>query len=285
MENLIKISKCGFNYKSRAALYNHRKKCLECKNSIKAGAPSKMEGWMARCGDKFKTRKETKEHQSICPNCNNVKIKNIKNRQLKHNTSKEQRKIASKTAIETSKRPELLKQRSGNLKRWRIENPEKLILCTIAAQKSSKRSKFEKWMHLNLLNEFEQQVRIQHENGRRYVDFVKDKIWIEVDGPHHFFSFFKECKLIDIIEKDSYLKAECLKRRNICLIRISIKCFHNTGRMRDEWQLILNKILNIPKPGIWCLGELYESLQWAKEECTILKCPDLNTISAYLTEL
>lgn len=119
---------------------------------------------------------------------------------------------------------------------------------------------------------------------------VKGKIWIEVDGFYHFFEHPKSMKsgnfqLPVVKERDAMLKEECLRRKNITLIRVDMSCFHSsTARMETKWWDLFQSMLQSPKPGVWCLGEFYEQCQWASSGVTILKSPAQPTTSSFLAE-
>jgi hypothetical protein len=171
-----------------------------------------------------------------------------------------------------------LAARAKQLSEWRKNNPEKFAACTEAAWKSSKRSRMEQWLKATLGWEMS---KIRCGEFRKQVDFVKDHVWIEIDGPHH----FKETWPVKwnrpwsiIQERDQMLKEEAISRKNITLIRAGMECFKSSnGAMKEEWFQVLTYMLGYPIPGIWCLGKLYESVPWANDKCMILKLPAQRT--------
>lgn len=277
------FTRCGLEFKSFNERLVHRKRCDQCRpaQAFRVGAIPTI--FKSRCGLEFYGRRKMKLHQSDCDNCLLIKKENIKLRQLKHNQSQEQRLASSQSAINTSKRPDILLKRTENLKKWREENPEALDAIFRSGQLSSKKSKLEMWVKNNLLKDGWSPQRIECNQDRKYVDFVNGKIWIEIDGPFHFYEMFHSRPLKNVQTRDELLKNECLRRQDVTLIHIDFKCFHRTGRMKDEWQQIFMQMLRLNQPGVWCLGELYELTPWAKDGCMILKSPIPNIISVYQT--
>jgi hypothetical protein len=285
----MKTTNCGFQYNNRTSLHRHRQHCIVCNSEVKLGAPSKTEGWIARCGERFSNERAKKLHHQTCLKCTKIKKQNIQKRQLNHNQSESQRLASSKAAKITSRRPEIQQQRAQVLAQWRLDNPEEFAKCIMAAQKSSKReSKPELWLKQHL-GESWKTIQIRCLDKLKQVDLVKDNIWIEVDGFWHFFDTkrtkdLRPSRLKNTLSlrqyRDLILKDEAIRRGNVTLLRFSVECFYRTGEMKPEWIQYLTQILQSPKPGIWCHGKLYELCPWAKEGCSTLKLPPLNTTSS-----
>ncbi len=274
-------ARCGEKMLTRESLYEHQRICQECR---KLAWKNEILEYPSRCGMIFNTQRERDAHLRICEACAEIKQENIQLRMEKlneDNLAPERKKIFSDTARKTSMRPELLKQRSENLKKWREENPEEFAKCTEAAYKSPKRSKMEAWLRTQLNWTCE---RIRCGEIQKQVDFVKENIWIEVDGFYHFFEHpsnsENQYRLPKVQARDQMLNEECIKRANIMLLRLSMECFHSsTGAMRTEIWKWVQGMLRSPIPGIWCIGKLYESCPWVNATCSILKLPTQHTTS------
>jgi hypothetical protein len=219
------------------------------------------------------------DHHRICKQCTEIKKKNIKDRMdklNKDNLAPERKAIFSETAKKTSLRKDVQEARALQLKKWRDKNPEKFSESILKAQKSPKKSRMEIWVR-NKLNWEPSYVRCGQK--RKFVDLVKDNIWIEVDGCFHFWEIkLKNSKRLhnfkNVQERDHMLKEEAIARKNITLFRLSLSIFHRrTGEMYPEWYTLFQNMLQSPIPGVWCLGEYYELCPWAKDNVMILKSP------------
>ena len=229
------------------------------------------------------------EHHRYCEKCTKIKKKNIQERMdklNKDNLAPERKAIFSETAKKTSARKDVQEARAMQLKKWRDNNPKEFAKAIEKAQHSPKKSKMELWLR-NFLNWKPAKIRCGEE--RKFVDLVKKNIWIEVDGPFHFWqigSKFDKRKhnLYFVQSRDQILKLECLKRKNVTLIRLSMTCFHpRTGVMKSEWLILLRSMLRSPTPGVWCVGEFYERCPWASDGVTILRSPVPPTTSSFPT--
>lgn len=275
-------SRCGQVFASKTAMNQHQRSCRECRNLGWGGKT-----WVSRCGLDFQTWSRMNEHHKSCEECRDIKRKNIKARNLKTNRSEGHRKAASTTARNTSMRPEIQAQRAERLKKWREANPEKFKECTLAAQKSPKRSKMEAWLRKEL-GWKTKKIRCgeRAEQKWKQVDMVKGKVWIEVDGFYHFFehptnTVSEDFRLPTVQQRDDMLNKECLRRKDVALIRVDMSCFHSsTGRMGLEWWALFQSMLRSPMPGVWCLGKLYEQCPWADTSVTILRSPVPPTTSS-----
>lgn len=281
-------SRCGTKFQQKALMRQHTLTCEECRK-LGWGAGKTFE---ARCKMVFQRWRERENHQKTCESCIAIKKENIKAKNLKTNQSESHRKASSITARITSARPEIQQQRAERLKKWRKENPEKFAKCTEAAQRSSKKSRMEAWLRMQI-NWKGKKIRCKKRPNKKWkqVDFVKGKIWIEVDGFYHFFEHpknveSKKFRLPTVQQRDEMLLEECIRRKDVMLIRLDMTCFHSsTGRMKTQWWTLLQSMLISVTLGIYCLGELYESCPWAKNKCTIWKSPVQPTTLYCPTEL
>ncbi len=269
---------CSSIFPSKRQLTFHRQKETQCYSPV--GAPSKKDGSKTRCGIIFKTQKERNIHYRFCKDCTKIKRQNIKKRMLKHNKSEFMRKIASETAIITSSREDIKKQRAIPLKKWRDVNPGKQIEYIKMAQKAGKKSTMENWLEpiLKVLG-FRRNGNIKCNGIQKQIDFTNDKeIIIEIDGPWHFLPIHGETILLDTQRRDQLLNNEILKRKWI-LIRLSMDLFvSKSGRLRDI--KVLEEIANIIEkriPGIYKIGKMYEptNIQENKENNLYRKETDI----------
>lgn len=275
------IARCGEKMLTIEKMSEHQRNCKQCHQMA---WKKSLEMYLSRCGAEFRTTLERDDHLRTCDICTEIKKQNIQARMEKlnlDNLSPERKKIFSDTARKTSTRPDLLIKRAENLKKWREENPEKFAKSIEAAWKGQKLSLMETWLKNQIGWDSE---RIRCGKDQKQVDFVKDNIWIEVDGYFHFFEHKSnsenQYRLPTVQARDKMLNEECTKRGNVMLLRLSMECFHSsTGAMRLEIWDWVQTMLRSPIPGIWCLGKLYESCPWVDATCSILKLPIQPTIS------
>lgn len=177
------------------------------------------------------------------------------------------RKKASETAIKTSARPEIQKQRAENLKRWRDDNPEKFL--EIIQKAHTYKSKPEK-----MLTEFvqcrkdgfrsNQQLKHAafaktHKTQRKQIDCLnkQKKIVVEFDGHFHFRNIKKWNQLKDVQATDAALNS---LKDEFCIVRVSHDQFSyrkHDGGFKQGCLQKLEEILSNPQPGLYCLGEAY----------------------------
>jgi hypothetical protein len=175
--------------------------------------------------------------------------------------------------------------------RYRAEHPEHFMETARALgawpDKRGNRSLMEEWLRSSgTLTWPDAQIRCLMDE-RKQVDLVSPdhKIWVEVDGVHHFFPITAtpewQARLAKTQLRDAMLKDEALRRGNVTLIRLSMECFKTckSKEMKAHWLDLLNQILQSPSPGVWCFGALYESVPWASAGCMILKSPTLSITS------
>lgn len=185
---------------------------------------------------------------------------------------------ASETAIKTSARPEIIEQRTLQLKEWRKENPEDFYEKCVKPMINSFQSKPELKLFefISLLdgfsfkrNQFVNSLLINNKSHNKQID-IGDKnkrIYIEFDGVLHFFPKFGEDHLINIKEKDSQLNQHIINH-NWTLIRISYDQFVNktnvvnkvkidTSFFKKECLDEIIELLNANKHGVYKIGEAY----------------------------
>ena len=275
-KKLSKKSRCGMQFTTKKELSEHLKICQICLETKWRFTGKK---YFARCGMELLREKHLAEHHRQCEKCTEIKKKNIKDRMdklNKDNLAPERKAIFSATAKKTSARKDVQEARAAQLKRWRDNNPEDFAKSIEKAQRAPKKSKMEIWLRKEL---GWKPKKICCGKDRRFVDLVKKNIWIEVDGPFHFWQIGstsnKRGHNLEYTQtRDQMLKDECIKRKNVTLIRISLKCFTpKTGEMKQEWLALLQTMLQSPIPGVWCIGEFYELCPWAKNNVTILRLP------------
>ena len=199
------------------------------------------------------------------------------------NKTKLFREKASSTAIKTSARKEIQKQRSERLKKWRVQNPDKFRDIWKNMTKSRKKWKKSKpeiflvsWLDKKYPDIFEWGKMIRSKeflkNGksdRKQVDFrSKDRsIFIEIDGPFHFENLSREKQLNsdDIndaisktINRDEMLEKIILDKSKT-LIRIGYGCWQNrSGIIKEQVLLKVSQIIEQKLIGIYKLGECYD---------------------------
>ena len=222
--------------------------------------------WISRRKKNGESLKEYSEKMSEAVSksiMNNEVERSRRSQQLaKNNRTLESRERSSRTARITSSRPEILQNRSENLRRWRDENPEKFELI-VTRLLTTRISRPEKVLH-DLLKDFDlrRQVTVQHDSSptttkKLRVDLgcLKRKILIEFDGPFH----FKPIMGLDRLEyrrrRDKSLENYAVENE-MTLIRIAQSEWIK-GRFRDSCMKEVIAILENPIPGIYYFGEEY----------------------------
>lgn len=170
---------------------------------------------------------------------------------------------ASATAKKTSIRPEIQQQRALILKKWREENPEKLLENIYKASSAAKRSKAEAAIEPALATlGFQRNVRLSMQGFRKQIDFVNSTAnWlIEIDGPFHFHPIHGQDYLHTVQTRDRML--ETLAPKNGWnLLRLSIDLFNNrTGYPKFDLTILEKLMVAYQKPVVLFCGRLYESL-------------------------
>jgi hypothetical protein len=297
---------CGYNPPSIEAFYLHRRNCKKCaQKAIECGDFVKC----PHCdyaSSNIKIHLKNKHHLSKIEIDNidtcsiNYKIRNGQSvRKAIQNSPKEKkrrakllgelnktesfRKRASETAIKTSSKKEIQKQRSERLKKWREENPEKFKnecwIKMVEADKKWKKTKPElfmtKWLDQKYKGSFEWGKMLRSKffmqdgkSDRKQIDFrSKDRsIFIEIDGPFHFdnLSRQKEIQSVAIVEaidrtkkRDDILE-NIIKDKNKTLIRIGYGTWCNsTGRVEEKVLDKISEIVDSGIHGVFKLGEIY----------------------------
>lgn len=162
------------------------------------------------------------------------------------NKSKEGRQVASETAKRTSKRKEILAARTENLKRWRENNREEFEEKCLKPLINSFRSNAEKYLNVYLKERFDNfkwsaQIKsdlfVANKTRRKQIDFLnkQDRIIVEFDGPHHFWTEEQaekkglSLRRLQIRKNDSALEEYCLKN-GFLLIRLSWSCYNQKNK-------------------------------------------------------
>lgn len=180
------------------------------------------------------------------------------------------RRKASETAIQTSKRIDILESRSAALKRWREANPEKFaeILQNLHLRKTSRPEKLLLEYCKSINADFLGNQQLKHKffkinkTKRRQLDVVslKDKIIIEFDGSFHFENIKKWNQLEKVKLKDIELNS--LVEDGWCIIRISNDqfCYKKSNYGFSENCLRrISLLISEKKIGLHLIGELYGS--------------------------
>lgn len=180
------------------------------------------------------------------------------------------RKKSSDTAKITSSRPDILKARSLQLKRWRDSNPDAFYKkCTSAMHKVHQslpeKRLFEFCKSLNSNFESNKQIKsVKHffinKTASKQVDILdkKTKILVEFDGVYHFEPIFGKEYLEKVKDKDLELNNYCLDN-NYILIRVSQSCFiyKNINDFNETTKNIISDLIKKQKPGIYFIGSEY----------------------------
>ena len=183
----------------------------------------------------------------------------------------------SESAKKTSARPEIIAQRTAQLQRWRVDNPEEFATkCTapmLAARPETPTwfSKPEKMLLAFVqtiegftfqFNQVIKSANFDWQSQRKQVD-IGDKsqgIYLEYDGPFHFESWGNPDKLNETKWRD-YLLNEHIVANGLILIRISYDQFigHNEKQKFAEGCLEqVRDIILARKPGLYKIGSKYE---------------------------
>lgn len=184
------------------------------------------------------------------------------------NKTEKFRKKASETAIKTSSRPEIQKQRAQNLRKWREENPEKFNeKCTqkVSQYRVSKPQKI-LFDEIKTFEGFKHNQQLRHKrftinkSGIRQIDIMnlKDKVIIEFDGEIHFKNIKKWNQLENVRQKDAELNS--LSNDGWCIIRVGYDQFSYRKQdygFKHECLEIIRKLIEQKIPGIYLIGENY----------------------------
>ena len=177
------------------------------------------------------------------------------------------RKIASEAAKKTSARPEIQKQRTEQLKKWRDNNPKDFYEKCVSKLLNSWQSQPEKMLFNIVVNynnyNFSRNQKIKSttftsKSKIKQIDIGdrSRRIYLEYDGPLHFLNKLGQYKYVH--EKDILLN-ECIENRKWVLIRVSYDQFSYKygGLFSEKCMNQIFKILNDPKPGVYYIGKAY----------------------------
>jgi hypothetical protein len=283
MKKIPSICYCGKEFDGKKKMLRHR---ASCSVSIKTGNNNRKEKSLENLKKAEEFKKKYPElvkqrHQEAVRNYQwtdeQRAIRSNTMRRVNSENREKFNKIRSKNAERTSMRPEIIKRRSAILQKWRDNNHEKFMEIMKKGQKAEKRSRAEEWMHENLLKDYKRNVQIRCGEKLKQVDFVKDNIWIEIDGCWHFgIEFSHKQNRFDpsrVHQRDIMLCNEASNRGNVILIRIGLGCWRGAGKRKlgGEWEKVLQMIIGSKKQGVWLLGKSYLQGLWEKDTCSIWK--------------
>jgi hypothetical protein len=181
----------------------------------------------------------------------------------------------SENAKKTSSRPEILEQRSVQLKNWRDNNPGEFYeKCTKKLIKSfnskPERKLFEFLKSIDdfsfTRNHFIEIQNIENISHKKQID-IGDKyknIFIEFDGVYHFEPIFGEEKLQKTQTLDKSLEDHILKQ-NWILIRVADDQYidknkYEKSSFKKECLDKIKELLNVHNSGIYKIGERYAEI-------------------------
>jgi hypothetical protein len=185
------------------------------------------------------------------------------------NRSDVMRQKASETAKKTSSRPEILEQRSANLKKWRDENPDEFYDKCIHKMMNTHHSKPELILYDILkqrndykfkLNQVVKSNKFISKSKRKQVD-IGDKskrFYVEFDGELH----FEETKLnqLERVHKKDVLLDDHINEHGWILIRVGYDQFSyrksDYGFKKECIDRVFD-ILDNPAPGVYKIGDVY----------------------------
>jgi very-short-patch-repair endonuclease len=185
--------------------------------------------------------------------------------------SEDGRKSSSNTAKVTSARPEILDQRTENLRAWREREPEK-FQATVTKFVGYKTTKPERTMLRFVQEAFpkygfkgNQQLRsnerfLINKSRIRQIDVLSrtHKVIIEVDGWLHFNEVKGWSKLALIQAKDHELNVS-VPEMGYLLVRVAYDQWNNAGELSDACKWLIAQALRVPAPGVLKIGGLYET--------------------------
>lgn len=181
---------------------------------------------------------------------------------------------ASKTAELTSQRPEILKQRSDRLEKWRNENPDLFFKKCIVSlcQNSSFKSKGEEllfnWIKKEFSNldfkrnQFEYNENFTTKTKKRQIDIKSKKLnmLIEFDGSIHFKNNSKKVFLQKIKNKDDEFNLSLKEKFLIVRISYDVLNYKKTyikDEYLDQLKEIIKTQINEKKTGLILIGKKY----------------------------
>ncbi len=185
----------------------------------------------------------------------------------------EYRTVLSERAKITSAKPEVIKNRSAKLKKWRELNPEdfynkctkKMINCF---QSKPEKKLFEFMVLLDgysfKRNQFIYSETISNKSHKKQMDIAdkNKRIYIEYDGVLHFKPKFGQEVLEKIKKRDQEAEDHILKH-NWVLIRVSCDQYIDRNKIeksyfKNDCLEKIKEILKNNKPGVYKIGNEYE---------------------------
>jgi len=277
---------CGQEFKTQKEFQGHRRACPPAQEKARA---SHATANRKRClGSHVFISEETREkiRQKAIERTRDPQFRAAHSKILARlNRTQEFRDKSSRTAKKTSSRPEILAQRAGRLAVWRKNNPEKFHQIVQKMQAAKRDPRSEKWLQENVLCGlgFTRGKQVRCGEKLKQVDFVRSDFWIEVDGCWHFGKDFSGHRYSPerIHERDLMLNREA-ERRGITLLRLGVGCWRASGKkaLKDEWKVLLVRLLQRPIPGVFMFGECYTQGLWASDKCETWRYIIQPTISA-----
>lgn len=184
--------------------------------------------------------------------------------------SDEGRRKSSETAKVVSLRPEIMRSRSKNLKRWRDDNPEDFYQKSIVAMHNAFHSKpqqrlFELCKKMD--NGFEQNQLLWNAafttiTKRRQIDILhrEKKIIVEFDGPYHF-KHLKEGDNVEMVKQKDHELNEVAVSLGYTVIRISYDqySYRGGGTFADVVLGTIDGLVLCPESGLYRMGAAYDA--------------------------
>jgi len=182
------------------------------------------------------------------------------------NKTEKFRKKSSETAKITSARPEILKRRTEQLRKWREENWEEFYEKCVVKYINGWTSRPETAL-FEIVSSIEgysfkrsqrvKSVTFPTKSKFRQVDIgdIKLRVYLEFDGDLHFQKKFESQDLDEIQLKDKLLD-EHIEKHNWTLIRISYDQWNKKEFKKECLEQLFESLKN-PQPGVTRIGKMY----------------------------
>lgn len=183
------------------------------------------------------------------------------------NKTTKARKRSSETAKITSRRRDVVEQRTLNLANWRAKNPlEFYEKCTSAAHRAGYSTSVPEITLYNIVYGLFPDAGFEHstlynsealinKSGRAQLDIISRnlKVAVEFDGIFHFKQIFKLEQYQRQIERDRNIN-DVLPNEGWCLIRVSYECWDGS-RFKGQTVGQLYDIISDAQSGVHFIGE------------------------------